>query len=86
MFRQSVRQFSSTARANSFARAQLLGRVGKDIEKEVSGSGKEYVRYPIAVQYKKGSPVSWFNVVSFNENQNNFLTEYVKKGYVELEY
>ncbi|KAH3679274.1 hypothetical protein WICMUC_001098 [Wickerhamomyces mucosus] len=75
-----VRQFSSTNAAKSFARAQILGRVGQDIEVKEAQNGKRYVRYPVAVSFKKDSPVNWFNVITFNEQQIQFLTDYVSKG------
>lgn len=80
MFKVSIRQFSSSSIRNSFARAQILGRIGSDIVETESSNGSKYVRYPVAVQTKKDGPVSWFNIISFNENQNGFLTQYVKKG------
>ncbi|KAH3684389.1 hypothetical protein WICPIJ_004638 [Wickerhamomyces pijperi] len=78
--RAGVRNFSSTLSANSFARAQLLGRVGQDIVTNESSSGTKYVRYPLAVSYKKDGPVNWFNVITFNEQQIEFLTSFVNKG------
>ncbi|CDR46268.1 CYFA0S22e01948g1_1 [Cyberlindnera fabianii] len=81
-FINSKRSFSSTsaARAQAFARAQLLGRVGQEITESESSSGVKYARYPIAVQVKRDGPTSWFNVIAFNEQQINYMTEYVKKG------
>jgi hypothetical protein len=76
----SARHFSSSAARNSFARVQILGRIGQDITEAESAQGNKYIRYPVAVQTKKDGPVSWFNVLSFNEQQNNFLVQYVRKG------
>lgn len=75
----NVRSFSSTARAMDVARASLLGRVGADIEVRESQNGKMYIRYPLAVSTGKDH-TSWFNVLVFNENQVNFMSQYVKKG------
>lgn len=78
--RAGVRNFSSSLSARSFARAQLLGRIGQDIVANESPNGTRYVRYPLAVSYKKDGPVNWFNVITFNEQQIDFLTNYVNKG------
>jgi single-stranded DNA-binding protein len=76
----SKRSFTSSGARNYFARAQILGRVGADVEEVVSASGTRYAKYSIAVQNNRDYPPHWFQVVAFNPKQVDFMVKYVKKG------
>lgn len=80
--RQQNRLFSSTARKLDFSKMTIIGRVGTEFTEFTSANDKRYVRYSIASQPRREGPTNWYNVTVFNENHINFLTQYVKKGYV----
>jgi len=79
--RASARAFStSPIRRGDFASTTFIGRIGTDLSPTEASTGKKYLRYNLAVQQRKDSPTSWFPIVVFNENQVNFMSEYIKKG------
>ncbi len=88
MLRQSVRAFSTSA-VSKMARMSLIGTIGTDLEKKTTSSGKEFVRYSIAVNPRsKDDETSWYNVACFVPFQINFLTTYLGKGakvYIEAD-
>ncbi|KAG7817628.1 hypothetical protein KL942_003143 [Ogataea angusta] len=89
MLRLQARTFSSTARAQ-LAKINLIGTIGSDVTKATTSTGKEYVRYSLAVdsRSKNNDSTSWFNIACFNENQANFMSERLGKGarvYVEAD-
>ncbi|AMD20339.1 HDL405Wp [Eremothecium sinecaudum] len=87
MLRQ-VRQLHSTARNLNFAKFSIVGRIGSDFAEHTSPNNVRYLKYSIASQPRKDAPTNWFNLTVFNDNQINFLTQYVRKGalvYVEAD-
>lgn len=87
MLRQSVRSFHATRNAQ-LAKMSLIGTIGSDVTKATTSSGKEYVKYSLAVNQKsKGvDSVSWFNIACFSPAQVTFMSERLGKGakvYVE---
>ncbi|GMM29580.1 Rim1 protein [Martiniozyma asiatica (nom. inval.)] len=82
-----ARQFSSTAR-RSLAKISLIGTIGSDIQKATTSSGKEYLKYSLAVNSKSKSneSTSWFNIACFAPAQVSFMETHLGKGakvYVE---
>ena len=63
----------------------IVGRIGSDYSEFTSLNNNRYIRYSIASQPRRDSPTNWYNITVFNENQINFLTNYVRKGYVSLD-
>lgn len=87
MLRQSVRSFHVSSAAQ-LAKMSLIGTIGSDISKATTSSGKEYIKYSLAVNQKsKGvDTVSWFNIACFAPAQVSFMAERLGKGakvYVE---
>ncbi|QPG76548.1 hypothetical protein FOA43_003937 [Brettanomyces nanus] len=81
MLRQSVRAFSTTA-VPRMARMSLIGTIGSDLEKRTTSTGKEFIKYSVAVNSKNKTDqiTSWFNVACFIPPQINFMTTYLGKG------
>lgn len=76
---QSVRAFSASAYQSNIARFTAVGTIGNDLEKQTSGSGTEYLKYPLAVSGRNDT-TSWFNVVVFDPRAIEFMTKHLKKG------
>lgn len=76
---QGVRTFSASAHKRDVARFTAVGTIGNDLEKQVSGSGTEYLKYPLAVSGRNDT-TSWFNIVVFDPRAIEFMTKYLKKG------
>ena len=83
--RSQLRLFSSSSRHLDFSKMTIIGRIGTEFTEYTSPNDKRYVRYSIASQPRRDGPTNWYNVTVFNENHINFLTQYVKKGYVKTE-
>lgn len=81
---QQIRHLHATARKMDFARMSIIGRVGTDFAEHTSSNDKKYVKYSVASQPRKDGQTNWFNITVFSEPQINFLTQYVRKGYVSL--
>lgn len=82
-----TRAFHTTRKA-SLAKMSLIGTIGSDVARATTASGKEYVKYSLAVNQKqKGQDtVSWFNIACFAPAQVAFMAEKLGKGakvYVE---
>ena len=81
----TARAFSASARAATFARIQLVGRLGGDPELVTTNNGKEVVRYTVATNYgpSEDRKVSWFRVASFMPDgpSRSYLLG-LTKGYV----
>lgn len=60
----------------------IVGRIGSDFTEYTSSNNNRYLKYSVASQPRRDGPTNWFNVTVFNEHQINFLTQYVRKGYV----
>ena len=82
---QQIRSFHSTAKKLDFSKMTIVGRIGSDYSEFTSLNNNRYIRYSIASQPRRDSPTNWYNITVFNENQINFLTNYVRKGYVSLD-
>lgn len=68
----------------------LIGTIGSDLSKQTTSTGKEYLKYSIAVNSKsKGvESVSWFNIACFAPHQIEFMNDNLGKGskiYLEAE-
>lgn len=78
------RTFANTA-ANRHAKFQVIGRLGADAVKRVSGNGTEFYSYSVAsVLGKKDAKTTWITVSAFNPP--DFFPDAMKKGnlvYVE---
>ena len=64
----AIRSFStSTARA-TFAKVEIIGRLGVDPEVVTTKDGKEYMKYTVGTsyKYKNEDKVSWFRIVAFD--------------------
>ena len=79
---QQIRSFHSTAKKLDFSKMVIVGRIGSEYSEFTSLNNNRYIRYSIASQPRRDSPTNWYNITVFNENQINFLTNYVRKGYV----
>ncbi|GMM48499.1 Rim1 protein [Pichia kluyveri] len=90
MLRQSVRNFSSTIKPK-FAKMTLIGTIGTDLQKQSTSTGKEFLKYAIAVNSKSKNgeqSVSWFNIACFLPHQIEFMEKNLAKGskiYLEAE-
>lgn len=84
---RGIRQFSSTTAKFDLARVSLIGRIGQDLEPQESASNVQYLRYSLAV-HTKPNETSWFNIVTFNPNEIEYMQTYLYKGarvYVEAD-
>ncbi|PVG01026.1 nucleic acid-binding protein [Serendipita vermifera] len=83
--RTSLRTFSTSAsRASDVAKVILVGRLGREPEVRTTKSDKEYVSYVVATtNYPPPPPAAdgtrpdagttWHRILSFSQNQNNYL-------------
>jgi len=64
----ATRSFSTTPRA-SFARMQIIGRLGADPELIDTSTGRQMVRYSLATNYgpMDNRQTSWFRISAFLE-------------------
>lgn len=60
----------------------LIGTIGTDLQKQTTSTGKEFLRYAIAVnsKSKSGEQVSWFNIACFTPHQIDFMEKNLGKG------
>ncbi|EJT43928.1 RIM1-like protein [Saccharomyces kudriavzevii IFO 1802] len=65
-----------------FSKMSIVGRIGSEFTEHTSANNNRYLKYSIASQPRREGQTNWYNVTVFNEPQINFLTEYVRKGYV----
>lgn len=65
-----------------YAKAQLIGNLGKDPTFRTIQSGKEVCNFSIATSKKiNGQKVTtWWNVTSWDERKNKVIKDYVRKG------
>ncbi|KAG0680664.1 ssDNA-binding protein, mitochondrial [Pichia californica] len=91
MLRQSIRSFSTSFKPK-FAKMTLIGTIGTDLQKQTTSTGKDFLKYAIAVNHKgkttANDTVSWFNIAVFNPNQVDFMEKNLAKGskiYLEAE-
>ncbi|KAI5284686.1 hypothetical protein KEM52_002789 [Ascosphaera acerosa] len=83
----AARGFGTTA-ARPYARCQLIGNLGSDPELIATSTGREIVRYTLAVNSGRSadSKVSWFRISSFAEGpQRDFLLGLTKGSKVFVE-
>lgn len=80
--RTQTRLFHATAKKMDFSKMSIVGRIGSEFTEYTSQNDKRYLKYSIASQPRRDGPTNWYNVTVFNEQQMNFLTQYVRKGYV----
>ncbi|CAD6447607.1 cc503933-9660-4971-b5cd-e92d5d31bb35 [Sclerotinia trifoliorum] len=85
------RNFSTSARNNSFAKLTLVGRLADKPEVTATSQGQEIMKYAIGTSSGRGEnqKTSWFRVVSFMQEgpQRDFISS-LEKGtlvYVEAE-
>ncbi|APA10150.1 hypothetical protein SS1G_07443 [Sclerotinia sclerotiorum 1980 UF-70] len=85
------RNFSTSARNNSFAKLTLVGRLADKPEVTATSQGREIMKYAIGTSSGRGEnqKTSWFRVVSFMQEgpQRDFISS-LEKGtlvYVEAE-
>ncbi|CCC68928.1 hypothetical protein NCAS_0B08440 [Naumovozyma castellii] len=86
--RTQTRLFHATAKKMDFSKMSIVGRIGSEFTEYTSQNDKRYLKYSIASQPRRDGPTNWYNVTVFNEQQMNFLTQYVRKGalvYVEAD-
>lgn len=62
----------------------LEGRLGRNAEVKESSNGNKFVRFTMAVNWRKGSSkdekTTWYDVSSFNPAYTGKLVEYLKSG------
>lgn len=80
--RQQARSFHATSRKLDLSKMTIVGRVGSEFTEFTSANNNRYVKYSVASQPRRDGPTNWFNITVFIEPQINFLTQYVRKGYV----
>lgn len=80
--RQQTRLFHATARKFDFSKMTIVGRIGSEFTEYTSANNTRYLKYSVASQPRRDGPTNWYNVTVFSEPQMNFLTQYVRKGYV----
>lgn len=78
------RNFSTSARNNSFAKLTLIGRLADKPEITATSQGQEIMKYAIGTNSGRGenAKTSWFRVVSFMPEgpQRDFISG-LDKGY-----
>lgn len=90
MLRTSFRSFSTSFKPQ-FAKMTLIGTIGTDLQKQTTSTGKEYIKYSVAVNSKGKNGeavVSWFNIACFIPHQVQFMEKNLAKGsklYIEAE-
>ncbi|KAI5303792.1 hypothetical protein KEM56_007188 [Ascosphaera pollenicola] len=98
MFRSAIRTPLATANAAArtfstsavrpYARVNLIGNLGNDPELVATSTGRELIRYTLAVQNGRGdnAKTSWFRVSSFADGpQREFLLNLSKGSKVFVE-
>ena len=62
-----VRAFSTSSRANSFAKMTIIGRLADQPELQATSTGTEILRYAVGTSSgpKDNQKTSWFRVTSF---------------------
>lgn len=80
--RTQARFFHATTKKMDFSKMSIVGRIGSEFTEHTSANNNRYLKYSIASQPRRDGQTNWYNVTVFNEPQINFLTEYVRKGYV----
>lgn len=83
MLRQQVRAFHASSKRMNFSKMTIVGRIGSDFTEYTSSNNNKYLKYSIASQPRRDGPTNWFNITVFSDPQMNFLTQYVRKGYVQ---
>ena len=68
--------------ANDLNRICLIGRLGKDAELADTQAGKQYMRFTLATNRKKGQEevTEWHNITVWNEKLVENLHPYLTKG------
>ncbi len=68
--------------ANDLNRVCLIGRLGKDAELHDTKTGKQYMKFGLATNRRKGREevTEWHNVIVWNEKLVENLHPYLKKG------
>ncbi|CDK26513.1 unnamed protein product [Kuraishia capsulata CBS 1993] len=79
--RQFARGFSSTSK-NAMAKMSLIGTIGSDLEQATTSTGKEYLKYSVAVNggSKDAPQTSWFKIAVFNPTEIKYMNQYLGKG------
>lgn len=80
--RIQARFFHATTKKMDFSKMSIVGRIGSEFTEHTSANNNRYLKYSIASQPRRDGQTNWYNITVFNEPQINFLTEYVRKGYV----
>lgn len=78
-FSRAARTFSTSSMRADVARMTLVGRVGRAPEQLTSKNGNEYMKYSLVVNTSK-TQASWFNILVFDPNLQQFITKHVDKG------
>ena len=80
-----VRAFSTSSRANSFAKMTIIGRLADQPELQATSTGTEILRYAVGTSSgpKDNQKTSWFRVTGFLPEgpQRDFIAS-LEKGYV----
>lgn len=60
----------------------IEGRLGRNAELKETVNGKKFVRFTVAVNWKKGKDdrTTWYDVTSFNPSYTGNLVQYLKSG------
>lgn len=60
----------------------VIGRLGKNAQVHETKNGRKFVSFTMAVNTKRNNETktSWYEVISFNEQHVNKLTQYLTKG------
>jgi len=68
--------------ANDLNRLCLIGRLGKDAELDTTQAGKQYMKFSLATNRKKGQEevTEWHNITVWNEKLVEHLHPYLTKG------
>jgi single-strand DNA-binding protein len=63
----------------TFNQIQLIGRLGKDPELNVTKDGKPYTRFSLAVDQGKDQPTMWLNITTWDKLAET-VEKYARKG------
>jgi len=63
----------------NYSQITMLGNVTRDPDIRIIGSGAKVAKFAVAVNYKKDTPPSYFDVVAWDKNAEN-VEKMVKRG------
>jgi single-strand DNA-binding protein len=63
----------------TFNQCQFIGRLGKDPDLQVTGTGKPVTKFSLAVDQGKDQPAMWLNITTWDKLAER-VEQYARKG------